>query len=77
MTTTIHNHRTGEVEPLIRDVGHDHPQWIHDQLNTNNESELQRFLDCMNVEDFYGIHGCHMGPDRFGVSLVRDEVMPG
>ena len=30
---------------LYRDVTASHPQWVHDQIGTESESELQLFLD--------------------------------
>lgn len=37
---------------LVRDVCHVHPAWVHAQMKTESESELQSFLDCTNEADY-------------------------
>lgn len=42
---TIRNHETGEIIAIDRDVRTVHPAWVHDQLGTTCESELQHAMD--------------------------------
>jgi len=48
----IKNHQTGEVEKLVRDVRHKHSDWVHAQLGTESEAELQLFLDNCILAEF-------------------------
>lgn len=57
MTLSIRNHNNGDVSELVRDVTHAHPDWVHAQLGTNSESELQHFLDSCDEAEF----AKHMG----------------
>lgn len=45
--------RFGSLETctLIDDVRCAHPQWVHDQMGTDSESELQGVLGCYSIED--------------------------
>ena len=40
---------------LVRDVCHVHPQWVHDQLGTGSESELQSFLDSTSIDEYLDV----------------------
>jgi len=57
MTLSIRNHNNGDVSKLVRDVTHAHPDWVHAQLGTSSESELQHFLDACDEAEF----AKHMG----------------
>lgn len=48
---TIRNLTTGETLTLSRDVRHTHPAWVHDQMGTESEAELQAALDCYEASD--------------------------
>lgn len=66
----ITNFQTGETLRLVRDVYHDHPAWVHGQLGTGSESELQGFLDCTNLAEFMARS---YEEDMCGVCWVPDE----
>lgn len=51
-TFLIRNLTNGELMQLIRDVHHNHPAWIHEQLGTTSEDELQRKLAELSVTRF-------------------------
>jgi hypothetical protein len=70
MKITITNKSTGETIRISRNVCDTHPAWVHDQCGTASESELQAFLDAMNVEDWYRA-GKHLGPDECGIEMTR------
>lgn len=72
MQITITNHKTGETIDLARDVCTTHPQWVHDQLGTSSEAELQLCLDQYNVSDWYDKDGKHLGPDTAGISMHEE-----
>jgi len=48
----IRNFQTGEIEALSRDVSDTHSEWVHDQLGTESESELQGFLDQCSLAEY-------------------------
>lgn len=60
----IRNLKTGETTSLSRDVRDVHPEWVHEQLGTESESELQGFLDNCSMEEFLL---CLDTPDDCGV----------
>ena len=49
---TIRHHETGEIIAIDRDVRTVHPAWVHDQLGTTCESELQDGLSQCHVDDY-------------------------
>ena len=49
---TIRNHETGEIIAIDQDVRTVHPAWVHDQLGTTCESELQDALSQCHVDDY-------------------------
>ena len=51
---TIKNHVDGEIVRLERDVATEHPDWVHQQMATKSESELQNFLDQISDADYAG-----------------------
>ena len=63
-TMTITSHTTGETLTLSRDVRTVHPAWVHEQMGTETEAELQAALD-----QYAGAEG--LGPDADGVAVVR------
>jgi len=65
---TITNKKTGEKIEIVRDVRTQHPAWVHEQLDTQSESELQAHLDQCNVEDWYAGEK-YLGPDCCGVEM--------
>lgn len=72
MRIQITNAKTGETTPIVRDVAHKHPDWVHRQCGTASESELQACLDGLNVSMWYR-DGKHLGPDVAGVEMFQDE----
>ena len=48
----IRNKATREVAELHRDVCHEHAAWIHSQLGTEAESDLQLCLDNLSLTEF-------------------------
>ena len=38
------------VAHLQRDVCHQHPSWVHNQMGTSSESELQAVLDFVDLD---------------------------
>ena len=66
MVWKIQNLETKEIVTLHRDVCQNHPDWIHDQLGTVSEYELQMVLDQYNETDFYDGEN-FKGPDCYGV----------
>ena len=72
MRITITNKKNGEKASINRDVCANHPAWVHAQLGTKSETELQRHLDCLHVDDWYNSDGEHLGDDVDGVSLWRE-----
>ena len=68
-TITITNHDTGKVREIHHCVTMTHPQWVHDQLGTSSEAELQRAIDQRHVFDWYDQTGTHRGPDSDGLSM--------
>lgn len=48
----IRSHKTGETEELHRDVCHSHPAWVHAQLGTESESDLQHMLDACEIDEY-------------------------
>jgi hypothetical protein len=76
MTTRIliTNKIDGSKYEIQRDVCHNHPQWVHDQLGTKSESELQAALDGMNAENWYAqSNETHLGPDENGLEMWRPD----
>lgn len=71
ITTTITNLKTGEVANIARSVTTIHPEWIHDQLGTKSEAELQHYLDGNHISDWYR-EGKHLGADVAGISMMED-----
>jgi len=69
---TITNKKNGEMAPIKRDVCASHPAWVHAQLGTKSEIDLQATLDGMHVNDWYDSDGEHLGDDADGVSLWRE-----
>lgn len=73
MQIRITSSKTGEVATISRSVCTEHPTWVHGQLGTASESELQRALDGLNVGDWYDDDGKHLGPDCCGVEMFRSQ----
>jgi hypothetical protein len=74
MKIEITNLTTAETITIARDVTATHPQWVHDQLVTESESELQDSLSNWSLSDYYSDRsGEHLGADEYGVSLTADE----
>lgn len=69
----ITNTKTREIITICRNVTATHPMWVHDQLGTSSEAELQQCLDQMSVDDWYDSRGEHLGDDVCGVSMYRDN----
>ena len=67
---TITNKTSGETIALARDVCAVHPEWVHAQLETRSEGELQDALSQYHVEEFFDSDGHHLGPDECGISLA-------
>jgi hypothetical protein len=57
---------------LVRDVNHYHPDWVHIQLGTSYESELQHFLDGIHEDEFAENVG---QPDASGVFMAIDDAV--
>lgn len=53
---------------LSRSVATVHDHRIHVQLNTRNESELQRLLDQVSVWDWFDC-GMYKGDDEYGMGV--------
>jgi len=70
MRIQITHMKTGAVWPISRDVCTDHPAWVHEQLGTASESELQAILDGMNIADWYR-DGEHLGQDAAGLEMFE------
>ena len=68
MKIRITNAHNGEVCPISRDVCTVHPAWVHEQLGTASESELQDCLDALNVSMWYR-DGEHLGQDVGGLEM--------
>jgi hypothetical protein len=66
MRYTIRHHTTAETLTLSRDLRTEHPAWVHEQLGTDSEAELQAALDQ------YGDDAAGRGPDADGVALVAE-----
>ena len=66
---TIRSHDSYRVAVLHRDVTHHHPSWVHRQLQTASEAELQQILDALNVADF---EETGYERDCDGILLVED-----
>lgn len=62
----------GTTHQIVRSVCHNHPTEVHAALGTASEEELQRCLDGLDVSDWYGPDGRHLGPDACGMSMYRD-----
>jgi hypothetical protein len=71
MKISIKNQDTGELCPITRDVSTTHPQWVHRQLGTASEEELQAVLDSHNVGMWY-LDGKHLGPDGDGLIMETE-----
>jgi len=63
----------GTVYPIHRDAATQHPAVVHAALGTHSEGELQEFLDCLNVADWYDDDGEYRGPDSYGLEMRRGE----
>ena len=48
----IRSHDDGLTADLCRDVTAVHPQWVHDQIGTESEAELQQFLDACEQNEY-------------------------
>lgn len=57
----------GETIILSRDVRDQHPDWVHEQLGTESESELQAVLD--SIDPALYLDG---SVDGDGVSVVSE-----
>lgn len=68
MKITIRNKDTGEVAIIRRGICTAHPAWVHAQCGTSSEAELQRYLDGLNVEDWYRGNK-HLGHDVAGMEM--------
>ena len=66
----IRSHRTGATETIERDVCHIHPAWVHEQLGTESESQLQQYLDGLDLRTFEENPGCK---DAAGMFRQNDE----
>lgn len=62
----IRNRRTGKTESLVRDVRHAHSDWVHAQMGTESESELQYVLDNLHADDYAG-----GAEDQDGIALSQ------
>lgn len=79
---TIRNPETGALAALSRDVRDTHPDWVHAQLGTSDESTLQRFLDNCSIaefleggEDAAGLFIAHA--DKVAVATALCNALPG
>lgn len=53
MSLKIRNQENkNQTADLVRDVCHTHPAWVHAQLETEGESELQGMLDQVDLQEF-------------------------
>lgn len=68
---TILNRETAETERLVRDVCHTHPVWVHKQLGTKSESDLQLMLDCIDEAQYAARPEC---PDESGIFMGEEEA---
>jgi hypothetical protein len=68
MTIKITNQKTGETLSVSRDVCATHPAWVHEQMGTSSEMELQLCLDQYHVSDWYRA-GKYLGPDCSGLEM--------
>lgn len=71
-TLSICNLQTAETAPLRRDVCHTHAAWVHAQLGTASESELQEFLDHADVAEYAAQPG---QPDESGIFVAVADAM--
>ena len=71
MSWYIKEHLTDKVQPLVRDVTHQHPDWVHDQMGTYCEADLQASLDNYREDAYPGAGIEHRDID--GVFFVPDE----
>ena len=67
----IRNKKTEETEALHRDVCHRHPAWVHVQIGTSSESELQGFLDSCSFNMFAENAGVE---DSCGVFMSNEDA---
>lgn len=74
MRIQITSKLTGAVELISRSVTDTHAQWVHDQLGSSSETELQAMLDQLSVDDWYDAAGDHRGQDVCGIEMFRDEA---
>jgi phage tail sheath gpL-like len=54
MTMTIKRHGSDEIVTLSPDVRDTHPAWVHEQMGTTSESELQAALNQYSADDCTG-----------------------
>lgn len=73
MKITITNKQTGERISIARNVAVIHPAWVHEQLGTESEADLQTCLDQFSLSDYYDGE-THKGADEYGVELIADEA---
>lgn len=63
MTLRIRNLADPTIStPLVPDVRHQHPEWVHEQLGTEDEGGLQLFLGNIHEEEYL-----ELGPDEVGI----------
>ena len=48
----IKSFETGETVTVVRDVTHQHPEWVHEQCGTESEAEFQQMLDQTNEAEY-------------------------
>jgi len=63
---------TGEIATISRDVETSHPAWVHTQLISSSESELQQMLDGINMSDWYR-DGKYLGRDICGLGISGES----
>lgn len=73
MKIEITNLTTKETISITRNVTIIHPQWVHEQLGTESESELQDSLSNWSLAEYYDRSGDHKGADEYGVNLIAEE----
>lgn len=71
----IQNHQTGEIARLDRDGRTVHPAWVHDQLGTDAESDLQYVLDECDLYEFAKRPGQRDEAGIFMPKLDADEFI--
>lgn len=72
MKTTIKNLESGQIITIDRSVTTVHPAWVHAQLGTESEGELQDCISQFNLADFYRGED-HIGRDAYGVEMIAED----